>query len=617
MAVNDQKASELSLATSLNDNDKFLIIVADSSSETGYTNKIVNSSTLKATYGGGSGNNNNPAIVLPLDASDPTKIDYSRLSAMTGATTDSLLLIKADGTIGKMTISAVRGSGASAGTGSGTPSTGGTSNANQLDFSEVGGILASTDTDMALILREDGSLKKVSVNDLKGEGTLTTDYMTLNEEVGTTYRITVGNDGNLKAVKNSAYTTTPPTATQNTNFHGLLINSMYGAGTATTGMPISHNFIELYNNTATEKNLEGLHLWYKDTSSYTTWEGLALHGCVPPYTSFLVVGGQCANRWDTDCRHFIEHYDQRWMAGETGLGMKFSDNGFSVYLSATGDTPPETPDAFTKNPDGSYTTNKTENFIDLMGGGGLTSAPPACNLFYKSGMTKKKGLRKVDFYNRFKLKDFSNYITNEWCTDDWRMTEIVDFTECHEGKFPKSTTEGHWNMFENYKDMFNDEGINYFNLAVGEDDTTRCFCYQIKATREPSFVWYRKKGETSWQVQECKVTKWHHPNIDVNICKAIVKDLEYAKYEYQVGTQSMRSGVHEFEVFNKDLSAGDTLRILWTSDPQGWNEAEMRAYRNVCEKIMKDWEVNPDGTLNFDMWHSTGETNISLYSQRV
>ena len=75
MAVNDQKASELSLATSLNDNDKFLIIVADSSSETGYTNKIVNSSTLKATYGGGSGNNNNnPAIVLPLDASDPTKI---------------------------------------------------------------------------------------------------------------------------------------------------------------------------------------------------------------------------------------------------------------------------------------------------------------------------------------------------------------------------------------------------------------------------------------------------------------------------------------------------------------------------------------------------------------
>lgn len=33
----------------------------------------------------------------------------------------------------------------------------------------------------------------------------------------------------------------------------------------------------------------------------------------------------------------------------------------------------------------------------------------------------------------------------------------------------------------------------------------------------------------------------------------------------------------------------------------------MRAYRNVCEKIMKDWEANPDGTLNFDMWHSTGD----------
>lgn len=608
MAVNDQKASELSLATSLNDNDKFLIIVADSSSETGYTNKIVNSSTLKATYGGGSGNNNNPAIVLPLDASDPTKIDYSKLSAMTGATTDSLLLIKADGTIGKMTISAVRGSGASAGAGSGTPSTGGTSNANQLDFSEVGGILASTDTDMALILREDGSLKKVSVNDLKGEGTLTTNYMTLDEEVGTTYRITVGNDGNLKAVKNNAYTATPPTATQNTNFHGLLINSMYGAGTATTGMPISHNFIELYNNTATEKNLEGLHLWYKDTTTYTTWEGLALHGCVPPYTSFLVVGGQCANRWDTDCRHFIEHYDQRWMAGETGLGMKFSDNGFSVYLSATGDTPPETPDAFTKNPDGSYTTNKTENFIDLMGGGGLTSAPPAFNLFYRSPMTNKVGLRKIDFFNRFKIKDFSNYIATDHCTDDYEMTELVNFKTCHKGKFPKSTYEGHWNMFDNYIDMFDKEGVNYFNLGLGEEETTRTFCFQMKASREDGYVWYRKKGETSWNQFLCTTTKWHHPNFDVNIYKAIVHDLELGvTYEYKVGTEATQSGVHEFYMFDKDISTGDTVRFLFTSDPQSWTVGESDTYRNICYKILDDWEAKPDGTPNFDFWFSGGD----------
>lgn len=477
----------------------------------------------------------------------------------------------------------------------------------KVSFSELSGILSTNDTDTVLVIREDGSIKKVNVNDLKGEGTLTENYMTLTEEIGTSYRITVGNDGNLKVVKDSAYTATPPAAGQNTNFHGLLINSMYGAGTAVTGMPVSHNFIELYNNTATEKSLEGLYIWYKDTTNYTSWEGLALHGSIAPYSSFLIVGGQCANRWDTDCRHYIENYDQRWMAGETGLGMKFSDNGFSVYLSATGDTPPDTPDAFTKDASGAYTTNTTDNYIDLMGGGGLTAAPPCANLYYRSGMTNKIGLKKVDFYNRFKLKDFSNYITNEWCANDWRMTELVNYTNCPEGKFPKSSADGHWNMFDNYMDMFNQNGVNYVNIAVGEDAQTRCFCFQMKASRDDAFVWYRKKGTSSWTAFKCTITKWRHPNMDVNICKAIIKNLELgATYEYRLGTEGIQSGVHEFKIFNKDLSAGDTLRILWTSDPQGWNETEMKAYRNVCSKIM-EWESNEDGSLNFDMWHSTGD----------
>ena len=37
-----------------------------------------------------------------------------------------------------------------------------------------------------------------------------------------------------------------------------------------------------------------------------------------------------------------------------------------------------------------------------------------------------------------------------------------------------------------------------------------------------------------------------------------------------------------------------------------WNEVEYKAYRNVCAKILNDWEGS-DGTYNFDMWHSTGD----------
>ena len=524
----DKKGSALSLSSSLKDDDRFLIITPDNSTGTGYDNRILKWATIKSqiesiatqkaedavdsipTGGGTSGGGTSgggTSIALPLDITDSTKIDLSN----------------------------------------------------------IGAILNNADTDNVLLIREDGSIKKVSATIFKTEN-LTTDYLTLDEEIGTTYRITVGNDGNLKAVKNAAYTATPPTAAQMANYHGLLINSMFGAGNTVTNAPISHNFIELYNNTATEKNLEGLHLWYKDTTTYTEWVGLSLHGSVKPYSSFLVVGGQCANEWDTDCRHFIREYDQRWMAEGTGLGMKFSDNGFSVYLSATGDTPPASPDAYSKNADGSYTTNKVDNFIDLIGGGGLTAAPPAFNLYFRSGMTNKIGLRKVDFYNRFQIKDFSNYITTEWCADDWRMTELVDFSKCHEGKFPKSSKDGHWNMFENYKDMFNDKGINYFNMAIGETLDTRCFCFQMEASRDDAFVWYRKKGEDTWNVKQCDIFKWRHPNMDVNICKAIIKELELGQtYEYQVGTEGIKSGVHEFVAFDKDFSAGDTVRILWTN----------------------------------------------------
>ena len=88
-------------------------------------------------------------------------------------------------------------------------------------------------------------------------------------------------------------------------------------------------------------------------------------------------------------------------------------------------------------------------------------------------MTNKIGLRKIDFYNRFQIKDFSNYIATEWCADDWRMTEVVDYTSCHEGKFPKSSKDGHWNMFENYRDMFNDEGINYFIIPAKYNNSSK------------------------------------------------------------------------------------------------------------------------------------------------
>ena len=121
-------------------------------------------------------------------------------------------------------------------------------------------------------------------------------------------------------------------------------------------------------------------------------------------------------------------------------------------------------------------------------------------------------------------------------------------------------------MFDNYNDMFDENGINYFNLGIGETPDVRTFVFQTKAGRDKAYVWYRKKGTVDWKSQECKVTKWSHPHLDVNINKAIVKGLELgATYEYQVGTEGIKSGIHTFKVQNVNLEGGDMIRILWTN----------------------------------------------------
>lgn len=493
------------------------------------------------------------------------------------------------------------------------PSSGSNSGIN--DYNEYTQASSASNEDLLLIAKYDSNsdsyseYRTVKISAIKGADNLTENYVILNDDKGSSYRVYLAPNGNaIKAVKESYFNTEPPTAAQYTNYHGLLINMIYGAGSYTTKMPVSHNFIELYNNTKNEMNLNGLHLWYKDTGTYTSWVKLELKGTVPAYTSFLIVGARCANTYDTQCRHQIVNYDMQWL-DSNGNGMKFSDNGFSVYISVTGDTPPDSPDAYQKDTTGKYTTNKTENFIDLFGVGGTTAAPPCCNIYYRMGMTRKIGARRVDFYNRYNIADFSTYMPKDWIGNDWLDSELVDFTTCHEGKFPRSTFDGEWDMFSNYQDMWDENGINYFNLGLGENaETTRTFVFQTKASRDKGYVWYRKQGQTSWNKVECNITKWSHPSIDVNINKAIIKNLETnVTYEYMVGTESIQSSIHKFKTWSKNFESNDTLRILWTSDPQGWNETEYKAYYNVCSKILQDWEVKVDGSPNFDYWHSTGD----------
>ncbi|MCL2229926.1 MAG: lamin tail domain-containing protein [Treponema sp.] len=93
----------------------------------------------------------------------------------------------------------------------------------------------------------------------------------------------------------------------------LLILQAYGNGALTDGSPngVSHSFIELYNTTNQEINLDGISLFYANGTRSTIvtedepWNRISLNGCnIPAKSSFLVLGAKHGNTSST--RYIID-----------------------------------------------------------------------------------------------------------------------------------------------------------------------------------------------------------------------------------------------------------------------------------------------------------------------
>ena len=96
----------------------------------------------------------------------------------------------------------------------------------------------------------DGQNKVVKAKFLKGADNLGEDFVDLVGDDGQEYRVKIVN-GEPVAVRMDVYNAEDAvdTGLNPTLYTGLLINSMYGAGDALEGTPVSHGFIELYNFT--------------------------------------------------------------------------------------------------------------------------------------------------------------------------------------------------------------------------------------------------------------------------------------------------------------------------------------------------------------------------------
>lgn len=426
----------------------------------------------------------------------------------------------------------------------------------------------------------DGMNKKVKVSALKGADNLTNKYVELVGDDGAKYRASVKN-GKMFVYPEAVDTATPAAEGDNARFDGLIINKMYGGGSALINTAVSHSFIELYNCKNEAVNLKGLYLWYKTKSS--AWQSLELKGIVPPYHSFLIRGAEHNDYHKDFVRCYVDKYDMEW-------DLKFSNQGFSVYLCIGSETPEENPVRVTKDPVSGTVTWTNGRYIDLLGAGGANPSEniTAYETRYLNCMSENIGVMREDFANSGGVNIGSNKDVKGNNEADCLP---IDYSTCDVSIYrPRSLSDGEWTIYYD-KLGLKETCPNLVNICYGQKgDTTRTFTWQSKVTDE-GFLKYRKQGTDAWTKVETDRKLVRHKDCDVIIHSVIVKDLTAGIYEYQAGEEGAWSDIETFEV-----KTSNNTRVLWTTDEQGWTNNEYKAVQTLAKFVQAnetfDWHLN-------------------------
>lgn len=446
------------------------------------------------------------------------------------------------------------------------------------ELSELGVI---NDGDYLTILTTEGYTRKIKFSTLKNMvNNATQSYVDIQAKDGTVFRMTVNRNGELVVQNAEAFIGSTPTKAESGRFKGLMINMIYGGGNNQNNTACSHHFIELYNQSTSsiDLSLKGLYLSVKDATG--EWQSLALEGMIPYQHSFLVRCNQVSSTALLGTRCKIDYFDQEWAIDLPAVG-------FSAYLSVG---LPTSPNPF--NADGNL--NKEEGYIDLMGIGGSNESEQvvAYENRYPQIMTKDIGARRLDFYDTDNnMKDCRGI--------NWKTCNIKTYR-------PRCVKDGKWDLYFN-KAQLKETMPNLVNICYGKDgETTRTFTWQSVLTDE-GFVKYRKRGEIQWSKVPTQKEIVTHYDTDVTLHRAIVRGLEPGVYEYQCGEEGAWSDIETFEVRKYQQYADesnyihDKIRMLWTTDQQGFTVEEMEA-TGVCFNNISDWEKNTD----FDFHLNTG-----------
>lgn len=438
-------------------------------------------------------------------------------------------------------------------------------------------------------------------------GNLSGGHLDLQSSNGTDYRISISASGHLIVLPKKLYDkeeVKPNSAELTTDYKGLIINQIYGGGPVmgditidSSGMPtktspkgaVSHSFVELYNNSSTQKDLklDGLSLQYKGPTG--SWQVLPLKGVIPWRHSFLVRGLQHFPTGPDDVTRLrINRYDMQW-------NLAFNDNGFSVYLGA-GTQALQVTNPSDIDGDGK---RRQEGFIDLMGVGGENIQKGQITAYmgsYWQFMNNHTAALRVD------NNDPYNSNIDENSNKD--SVERVDYNTCNVEIYkPRCLADGEWDSYVN-KLQLNPNAPSMINMSFGYDgDTSRSFNWHTLLT-DQGYLYYRKQGTLKWEKVESNKRNVRHHDCESTIHSCTIYNLEPgATYDYKCGYDGHFSDQFFFEVtkFRKgapvQADEKQNMKILWTSDQQSWTPYEYKAW-DVSYKFIDTVEKDYDWMLN-------------------
>ena len=490
-----------------------------------------------------------------------------------------------------------------------------------------------------VVIARDGDNKKLKVANMMGSTNVGDDYVDLKSDDGKEYRLIINNDGKVQifpkdSVVGNEYkpgdnflaplrttgivvgamgaaTAVGENNTKVVDGHGIVINQAYGGGdilptTTSQGCAVSHSFVELYNcSNVNSVPLCGLYLHYKGNED-TAWKTLALRGEIPPRHSFLIRGKQHGNLFGDMINCKVYDYDQEWVDEQTKEPIAFSKLGMSLYLSINPQAPEgnENPKAYIdqKDPTTGVVTGTTYDkyYVDLLAAGSADGVnnPSAFNLFFHNCMDKDTAIRRINFRNNKNNKYDAGPI-------NYRTHDNVEAVR------PRSLRDGVWEQPAD-KIQPKDNVPNLVNITLGKEPTTRFFTWQSSVTDRGAVRMRRIKDAAgaaaveAWIEIESDRELVNNHGLFMTIHRVKVENLEAGLYEYKVGEPGFWSDEELINV--RAIDNNSKIRMLWTTDQQGYTELEYKAW-DTCVKAMKDASnfYDANGIPNFDFHLNTGD----------